>query len=119
MRPAIGKRDTLITFQERTGTQDAGTGAWSYEWEDIAGEPTEWAEVQDILPSRAEDVADNIDLARRPCRVRMLYRDDITGEMRITFDGRTLQIVSGPAELGRRDGLEMVCEEMSTQGEKP
>jgi hypothetical protein len=66
MRPAIGKRDTLITFQERAGTQDAGTGAWTY-----------------------------------------------------TFEGRTLQIVSGPAELGRRDGLEFICEEYSTQGEKP
>jgi len=119
MRPATVRRDTLITFQERTGTQDSGTGAWTYEWEDVAGEPTEWAEVQDILPSRAEDVADNIDMSRRPCRVRTLYRDDITAQMRITFDDRALQIVSGPVELGRRDGLEMICEEFSTQGEKP
>jgi SPP1 family predicted phage head-tail adaptor len=117
MRPAIGKRDTLITFQERTGTQDAGTGAWTYTWQDVT--PDEWAEVQDILPSRAENVADNINMARRPCRVRTLYRSDVTSAMRITFEGRTLQIVSGPAELGRRDGLEFICEEYSTQGEKP
>ena len=98
--------------------QDSGTGAWTYAWDDIVN-PTEWAEVQDILPSRAEDVADNINIQRRPCRVRTLYRDDITSEMRVLVEGRTLQIIAGPAELGRRDGLEMICEELTTQGEKP
>lgn len=116
MRVPAFKRDTLITFQERTGTQDSGTGAWTYEWDDVADE---WGEVQDVLPSRGEDVADNINMARRPCRVRILYRDDITSAMRIVFEARTLEIISGPAELGRRDGLEFICEEWSTQGEKP
>lgn len=116
MKVPAPKRDTLITFRERTGTQDSGTGAWTYEWADFADE---WAEVQDILPSRAENLADNIDLSRRPCRVRTLYRADIASAMRVTFDGRTLEIISGPVELGRRDGLEMICEELSTQGEKP
>jgi SPP1 family predicted phage head-tail adaptor len=119
MRVAGFKRDTLITFQERTGTQDSGTGAWTYEWADLGADPDEWAEVQDILPSRAEDVADSINIQRRPCRIRTLFRDDITSAMRVTFEGRTLQIIAGPAELGRRDGLEMICEELSTQGEKP
>lgn len=117
MRPAIGTRDTLITFQERTGTQDSGTGAWTYEWNDIA--PDEWANVRDLLPSRSENVSDNINMQQRPCRVRTLYRSDVTSDMRITFEGRTLEIISGPAELGRRDGLEFVCQEWSTQGEKP
>jgi head-tail adaptor len=119
MRVPAFKRDTLITFQERTGTQDSGTGAWSYAWRDLLTDPDEWAEVQDILPSRAEDVADNIDIRRRPCRIRTLFRDDITSAMRVAFEGRTLEIIAGPVELGRRDGLEMICEELSTQGEKP
>lgn len=116
MRPAAFKRDTLITFQERVGTQDAATGSYQYAWQDAADE---WAEVQDILPSRAESLDGTIDMQRRPCRVRTLYRADIDSQMRVTFDGRTLQIISGPAELGRRDGLEMICEELSTQGDKP
>lgn len=119
MQVHSGKRDTLITFRERTGTQDSGTGAWSYAWRDLLTNPDEWAEVQDVLPSRSEDVADNIDIQRRPCRIRTLFRDDIDSKMRVTFDGRTLEIIAGPVELGRRDGLEMICEELSTQGEKP
>lgn len=116
MRVPIGKRDTLVTFQCRSGTQSA-SGAWTYTWADV--EPQEYCEALDILPSRAESMGDNIDIARRPCRIRCLYRDDVTPDMRVTFDGRTLKIVSGPAELGRRQGLEMLCEELSTEGEAP
>ncbi|CDO37144.1 phage head closure protein [Novosphingobium sp. KN65.2] len=119
MKPAAGRRDTLITFQSRTGSQDSATGAYTYSWADLASNPTEWAEVQDMLPSRAERIADSVSIQRRPCRVRTLYRSDITSDMRITFEGRALQIVAGPAELGRRDGLEMLCEEMTTEGDAP
>lgn len=119
MRPAIGKRDTLITFQERTGAQDSTYGSYTYSWANLSSNETEWAEVQDVLPSRAEDIADGMDLRRRPCRVRTLYRSDITGDMRITFDSRILRIVSGPIELGRRDGLEMMCEEWTSEGDNP
>jgi head-tail adaptor len=119
MRPAIGKRDTLITFQSRTASQNATYGSSTYAWANLASNPTEWAEVQDILPSRAENISDGIDMRRRPCRVRTLYRSDITGDMRIVFDSRTLKIVSGPVELGRRDGLEMLCEQFTTEGEAP
>lgn len=118
MKPAAGKRDTLITFQERTATTDSNFGTKTYTWANLASNPTEWAEVQDILPSRSENVSDEISLQRRPCRIRTLFRDDIDSSMRITFEGRTVQIVGGPAELGRRDGLEMVCEEYSTEGEQ-
>lgn len=119
MRVHIGKRDTLITFQRRTATQEAVYGTSAYTWANLASNPTEWADVQDILPSRAEDVMEAVSFSRRPCRVRTLYRSDITSDMRITFDSRTLKIVSGPAELGRRDGLEFICEEYTTEGVDP
>ena len=117
MRVSAGRRDTLVTFLERTGTQSPATGSYTYAWTEI--DPPEWCEVLDILPSRSESIEDNISMDRRPCRVRCLYRADITNEMRLTFDGRTLEIVSGPAELGRREGLEMICAELTTQGEAP
>jgi SPP1 family predicted phage head-tail adaptor len=117
MRPEAGRRDTLITFMKRTSTQGEATGARTYSWSAVA--PQEWAEVHDILPSRGEQVSEGIDIARRPCRIRTLYRADINRTMRVTFDGRTLEIISGPVEMGRRDGLEMMCQELSTQGEAP
>lgn len=82
----------------------------------------EWVEVQDMLPSRGERIADGISIAARPCRVRMLWRDDITAAMRLRLDdegGRLLQIVTEPAELGFREGLELVAEQVSTMGAVP
>lgn len=116
MRLAAGQLDTLITIESRQRTQDPVFKTWSYAWGEFA---QEWAEVRDVLPSRAERVAEGINIQRRPTRIRMRWRDDITGEMRVTIGDRRLQIIAGPAELGRRDGLEMVCEEMTTEGEAP
>ncbi|MBB6191194.1 SPP1 family predicted phage head-tail adaptor [Sphingobium wenxiniae] len=75
-----------------------------------------WAEVVDILPSRSERVAEAIDIAARPCRIRMRYRDDIDASMRVKIGGRMLKIIAGPAELGRRQGTEILAEELSTMG---
>jgi SPP1 family predicted phage head-tail adaptor len=85
-------------------------------WTELA---TVWAEVQDMLPSRAERIADGIDVARRPARVRMRWRDDVTTAMRLEVNGRTLQIVAGPAELGFREGIELIAEELTTSGQEP
>lgn len=84
-----------------------------------------WAEIQDVLPSRGEKLADGINIATRPARLRMGYRDDVTSDMRILLlrwkdgqwvVGRTLQIVAGPAEIGRRSGIELMVEDYSTAG---
>lgn len=114
MQLPIGKLNKLVTFERRTGTQESTLGTSSYVWADVL--PLEWAEVQEMLPSRGERIAEGINIAARPARIRCRYRGDITNDMRVKFDGRTLKIVGGPAELGRREGLEMVCEELSTEG---
>lgn len=117
MRVTAPARDTEIIFQKRTaGTPDATYGTPTYAWGDYA---TELADVQDILPSRSEHLTDNIEMQRNPTRIRTLYRDDITSDMRVKIGTRTLEIIGGPAEIGRRDGLEMVCEELSTEGDAP
>lgn len=74
------------------------------------------AEVQDVLPSRGERLADGINLATRPARVRMRYRDDVTPAMRFVMGTRIMQIVAGPAQLGNREGLEFMVEDYSTAG---
>lgn len=111
-----GKLDRRITFEERQAVQNATYGTQEITWHDVA---TVWAEVQDILPSRAEGVESNINLSRRPCRVRIRFREDLTSDMRIDFNGRKLRIVSGPVEMGRREGLELVAEELTTEGVAP
>lgn len=83
------------------------------------------AEVEDALPSRAERMADGVNMAARPARVRIRYREDVKSNMQIVVlrrvNGvdvaeRTMQIVSGPAELGNRQWLELMTEDYSTAG---
>lgn len=111
-----GQLQHRLAILERIGTQDPTFGTWTYSWETLA---TVWAEVQDVLPSRGERIADGISIASRPCRVRMRYRDDVDSSMRLSFEGRTLRIIAGPAELGFREGVEFVAEELSTEGAEP
>lgn len=88
----------------------AGSGTWEMVDDGV------WAQVQDALPSRAEQMADGINVASRPARVRMRYRDDVTAAMRFVMDDRVMQIVAGPAEIGRRDGLEFMVMDYGSAG---
>lgn len=88
-------------------------GAGSGQWQDV---DTVWASVQDALPSRGERLADGVNIATRPARVRMRFRDDVTASMRFVTADRIMQIIAGPAELGRRDGLEFMVEDYSSAG---
>lgn len=80
------------------------------------------AEVQDVLPSRAESVdSDAINTARRPARIRMWRRPGITSDMRILVLSpedmvtRTMRIIAGPAFIGeQREGIELMAEEISS-----
>lgn len=107
-----GKLNRLIRI-ERPIPDDSLDGAGSGSWQLVAQVS---AEVQDVLPSRSERLADGFNIAARPARVRIRYRSDITPDMRFVMDGRVMQIISGPAELGRREGLEFMVEEYRPAG---
>lgn len=107
------KLDREITFQRKV-PDDSFNGAGKESWAPVA---TVWAQVQDVLPSRAERIAEGLSIANRPARIRMRYRDDITPDMRIIHGSRVMQIFAGPAELGRQDGLELMAEDYSTAGD--
>ncbi|WP_084581783.1 head-tail adaptor protein [Sphingomonas azotifigens] len=97
-----------------TSLDGAGSGTWALVKE-------VWAEVQDNLPSRGEKLADGINVAARPARVRIRFRDDVASNMRIVLlrkkvPERVMQIIAGPAVLGNRDGLEMVVEDYRPAG---
>ena len=111
-----GTLDRFIAIEHRAVAQDPVYGTSTGAWETFA---EVWAQVRDVLPSRAESLDDSISIARRPARIRMRYRSDITSDMRLKVDGRLMRIIAGPAELGRREGLELMAEELSTTGEEP
>lgn len=92
-------------------------GAGSGEWADV-GKPI-WASVVDALPSRGERLAEGINIATRPAKVRMRFRTDVTSSMRFVMTNplpRVMQITAGPAEVGVRDEVEFMVEEYSPAG---
>jgi head-tail adaptor len=99
----------------------AGSGSWALVQDEVA------AEVEDMLPSRGERIADGLKVSSRPARVRLRQRDDIKPNMRFVLGAtvvdesvdysaaRIMQIVAGPAKLGR-DAVEFMVEDYSPAG---
>lgn len=109
-----GQLTQRIRFERLDDATNPDFGDSTQQWVPVA---TVWAQVQDVLPSRAETVQQNVEITSRPARIRIRWRPDLTSAMRIVVLGqypRTMQIVSGPAELGRRQWLEFMTEEFST-----
>ena len=110
------KLDTRIRIERKTIIRDPQYGTEVVNWAEFG---CVWAEVKDILPSRAERMAEQIQIARRPARIRIRYLAGITPDMRVIIDTRVHQIISGPATLGRREAMEFMVEEHSSAGAAP
>lgn len=103
-------------FERSTLTKDATTGAPVKTWAEVF---TCYVQALDTPPSRSEGVRNGLQQARNQTTLRMRYRGDITSDMRVVLLGDTeitMQIVGGPAMIGRKDALEMVLERYSTAG---
>ncbi|WP_294391998.1 head-tail adaptor protein [uncultured Sphingomonas sp.] len=110
---AVGRLNRTVRFERRVPLVDP-LSAGEEAWEKVA---TVRAEVQDKRPSRDERLAEGMRIATRQARVITHYRRDIDASMRMVLDdGSVMQIVGGPAELGRRQALELVVEEYSGAG---
>lgn len=107
-----GELDRRITIQERTQTQDSASGAYTYTWSNLADV---WAKV--IEETRPENVSGDVSMASRSANIFIRWRPDITSDMRVLYGERTMKIVAGPAEVGRREWLKFSAVEFSTQGE--
>lgn len=109
-----GEFDTLATI-ERPARSDTFKGAGSGGWEIYDDDA--WVGIRDMLPSRGERLADGISIETRPARLRMRYRDDVTASMRFVVEGRgVLEIVAGPATLGKRQWMEFMVHEYRPAG---
>lgn len=106
-----GPLDTRIRIEYKVTTQDADYGTPVITWTLLA---VVWANVQDVMPSRSESVKQGLEVARNQTRIRWRYRQDVDSSMRVVIGSRTLQIIAGPAELGRHEYSEVVCESAST-----
>lgn len=105
--------DRRVRLERPVQTLDAVYGSPVITWELVATVAAEWVELR---PSRSEAVRQGLESARNQVRVRFRWRADVDSAMRVVADGVPFNIVGGPAELGRREYLELVCERYSTEG---
>lgn len=110
-----GQLDKRITIERKSVTQDSNYGTEIITWVTFAANVP--AQVQDSLPSKSESVSQGLAISANPSRVRMRWMPGIDSSMRVIVHGepdRTCQIIAGPAELGRREGLELMIAEYSS-----
>ena len=107
------KLDTRIRIERKVVTHDPQYGTEQVTWTEFA---CVWAEVKDIRPLKAERLADSIQIGRSPARIRIRYLAGLAADMRIIIDTRVHQIISGPALLGRREAMEFMVEEYTSEG---
>src|SRR3990172_1349200 len=102
--------DRQVSVEYPVAGQDATYGTPTITWTLLA---TIWANVEDVPPSRAETVKLGLTVALNQVRIRYRYRTDVSSAMRITLGARVLEIIAGPAEIGRQEYSEVVCESVS------
>lgn len=103
-----GELDRFVRLERPisdTSVDSAGSGSW-----DLVEQI--WAGVKDMQPG--DDERDG--RTTRRARVKIRYRTDVTSAMRIVDGDRIMQIVSAPAELGRRKGLALMVEDYTAAG---
>lgn len=104
---AAGHLDRRISIQQKSVVREATWGSETNTWVALA---TVWAQVLESATD-GEFVQDGTLAFARPTRVRLRYRSDVDPTMRLLLPtGRLLQI-TGTAEIGRREYLELACKE--------
>lgn len=109
------RKDETVTIERRTGATDPDYNTQIDAWEVVAAGV--WANVQDVLPGRAESTKNGLAIATQQTRLRISINHAITPAMRVTLHGkgdRLMQIISGPAMLDDRMHMEFMLEGYSS-----
>ncbi len=112
----VGKLDKFIRIEQKVVTKDPDYGSEVVTW---ATYKECWASIIDVTSRNQESTNSDLRLLTRPCRVKVRYDSGIDATMRIVVldrDERILQIVSKPAELGRREAMEFMAEDYNVHG---
>lgn len=110
----IGPLNHRARIEYKAVTRDATYGTEVVTWTTLA---TRWCSINDMLPRRGEAVSSDLAINVNRSRIRMRYCTDIDSSMRFAITRgteKTYQIVSGPGEIGNKDGVEFIAEVMSS-----
>lgn len=112
----IGKLDKFVRIEQKSVTKDPDYGSDVVAW---ATYKECWAQITDITTRSQESTNSDLRLLKRPCKVVVRYDDGIDSTMRVVMldrSDRVLQIISKPAELGRKEAMEFMAEDYSVNG---
>lgn len=107
----IGQFDRYIRFEQKSVVQDNDYGSEIVTWVKYK---ECWANVQDITTRMQESTVNNLRLMKHPCKITVRYDAGIDSTMRIVAlddNNKILQIVTKPAEIGRREAMEFTAED--------
>lgn len=104
-----GNLDRQVIIEVATLSRDSTFGGQVQTWATLT---TVFAQVLEssVEPSGNPGQTVNVAAYNRPTKVRIRWRSDITTRNRVRHGARLLQI-TGVAELGRRQWLELACQE--------
>jgi head-tail adaptor len=114
----LGPLNEMVRIESATSATDPLTEALVTVWAEFVTVP---ASIKDVLPTNAENVENTIRVGYQPTRVRFRYIPGITADMRVILlerGGIERRIVSGPAILGRNEGIELMVESYTMQGSR-
>lgn len=109
--------DRRTTWEYPVEAQDPVYGSPTTTWTALDANPV-YAQVQDVLPSKQEGVSQGVPVGTYRTRIRRRWRAGVTSAMRVTVHraegDEVFKIVGGPAEIGRRQWLEVLAERYTT-----
>jgi head-tail adaptor len=107
--------DEQVTVEQNIGGVDPDYGSPVESWSVVADHY--WANVQDILPSRAESTENGLRIGVQRTRLRIPGAGAITAKMRVKLHNRgdrVMEIIAGPALLDDRVHYEFLLESYSS-----
>lgn len=105
------KCDEKVTIEHLVGDPDPVYGTETKTWVPLL--VRYWANVQDVLPSRAETVKNGLGKSVQRARLRMQGAQAVRVDMRVILHSRgdrVMQIIAGPALLDDRVHTEFQLE---------
>ena len=106
-----GKLNRRVTIQQKTVVYDELNQPISEDWTDFA---MVWADIKFL--SGLETVKASADISVSRASIRIRFRDDITSDMRVTFEQSVFDIHSVLPDVAKHEYCDLVCETGANNG---
>lgn len=109
-----GKLDRLITIERRSVVKDTATGADVPTWVPFATDV--WASKEEFTNVGASEEymrPGGVEVSGAISRIKIRWLAGMNTSMRLNLGSGQLRQITGLAELGRQEGLQISCKEWS------